>query len=284
MTTRILITGAKGRLGGLLAKLLSSQYAVLGVDIDELDFTDAKHTYRFITNYQPALVLHCGAMTNVDACAQNPEEALRVNGFGTKNIALACGQVGAALLYVSTNEVFDGHHTGEIHEYAPTAPANPYGYSKWVGEQVIRDHLTQFYIVRTSWLFAHGGVNFVHKIIERAQSGQPMRVVSNEVAAPTYNDDLAAAIVKLIKTQQYGIYHLVNAGRASRWAFARRILDLLGMASLPIEKIVAAEFHRPSTPPEYSVLQNTAAAHLGIKLRPWEEALQAFMQREGLLP
>lgn len=280
---RILITGASGRLGGQLLRLLSPQHDVLGVDIDKLDFTDYAMTGRFFADYRPELVLHCGAMTNVDACAQNPDEALRVNAFGTKNVALACQVANAALLYVSTNEIFNGQDTGFIREYDPPAPINPYGYSKWVGEQIIRDHLTRFYIVRTSWLFAHGGGNFVHKIIERAKSGQPMRVVVNEVAAPTYNDDLAEAMVKLISTGQYGVYHLVNAGRASRWAFARKILDLMGMEAIEIEKISAAEFHRPSTPPEYSVLQNAAAAALGITLRPWEDALYAFLQREGLL-
>jgi dTDP-4-dehydrorhamnose reductase len=282
---RVFVTGANGRLGSLLCQLLAAhpENNILGTDLDTLDFTDAKAIQAALGDFKPDWVLHCGAMTAVDEAALNPDEALRVNGFGTKNVALACEAVGAALLYISTNEVFDGQNTGVIREYDAPHPANAYGYSKWVGEQIIRDHLTRFAIVRTSWLFAHGGRNFIQAILGRAQEGLPLRVVVNEVAAPTYTDDLAEAILKLLETDQYGIYHLVNEGRASRWKFARRILDMTGFSAVEIEKIVAAEYPRPSAPPEYSVLLNSAAAHLGITLRPWEEALEAFLAKEGLL-
>ena len=137
--------------------------------------------------------------------------------------------------------------------------------------------------MRTSWLFAHGGTNFVQKIIELTQKGTPLKVVVNEVAAPTYTSDLAEAIVALINTGAYGVYHLVNEGRASRWAFARTILDMIGRENVPIEKISSAEFPRPSSPPEYAVLRNLAAAELGITLRPWQDALRAFLAEEGHL-
>lgn len=280
---RTLITGAKGRLGSRLVELLNHSHEVTGIDIDSVDFTDFQAIRQTVRTLKPELVLHCGAMTAVDECALNPDEALRVNGYGTKNVALACLEVDAAMLYVSTNEVFDGRNTGEISEYDPVHPINSYGYSKMVGEQVVRDHLRKFYIVRTSWLFAQGGNNFIHAILKRAREGQPLRVVVNEVAVPTYNYDLAEAIIKLILTQQYGIYHLVNAGRASRWTFARKVLDLAGFESVEIEKISAAEYARPSTPPEYSVLKNSAAAALGITLRPWQDAVHAYLQHEGLL-
>jgi dTDP-4-dehydrorhamnose reductase len=220
----------------------------------------------------------------VDYCAQHPDEALLINGYGTKNLALACAEIGATMLYVSTNEVFDGQNRADQREYDPPRPINAYGYSKWVGEQAIRDHLQRFYIVRTSWLFAHGGRNFIQAILERQQNGLPLRVVINEVASPTYTNDLAQGIMALMATGHYGIYHLVNEGRASRWQFARQILDSLGHQATPIEKIALAEYPRPSTPPEYSILQNTAAAALGIRLRPWQEALAAFLQAEGLIP
>jgi dTDP-4-dehydrorhamnose reductase len=281
---RILITGAKGRLGSQLAERLRPLHPIITVDIDELDFTDRLQVQRFMRQESPELVLHCGALTAVDYCAEHPNEALRVNGFGTKNIALACQDVQAAMLYVSTNEVFDGRNTGTIREYDAPRPVNAYGYSKWVGEQMICHHLTRFYIIRTSWLFAHGGRNFIQAIIDRAKQGQPLRVVVNEVAVPTYTNDLAEAILQLIETGVYGIYHLVNEGRASRWMFARKILDFIGLEQVEVEKISAAEYPRPSTPPEYSVLLNTAAANLGIKLRPWEDALSAFLEREGLMP
>jgi dTDP-4-dehydrorhamnose reductase len=280
---RILITGADGRLGRALVQRLTPQHEVIPTDQPQLDFTNFQATRAFFHDKRPDMVLHCGALTAVDYCAEHPAEALRVNGLGTKYLALASQAVGASLLYVSSNEVFDGRNTGSIGEYDAPAPINPYGYSKWVGEQAVRQHLTRFYIVRTSWLFAHGGRNFIHAILDRAQSGAPLRVVVNEVAAPTYNEDLADAICALITTDCYGIYHLVNAGRASRWAFARQILDFLGHDQRPIEKISAAQYPRSSTPPEYAVLANHAGTALGITLRPWQEALRAFLQREGLL-
>lgn len=280
---RMLITGAQGRLGSRLTELLQDSHEVTGIDIDTVDFTDLRAIRECVGEVKPNLVLHCGAMTAVDECALHPDEALRVNGFGTKNVVLSCLEFDAAMLYISSNEVFDGKNVNDILEYDPIQPANPYGYSKMVGEQVVRDHLRQFYIVRTSWLFAHGGRNFIHAILKRAQEGQPLRVVVNEVASPTYNDDLADAIVKLISTKHYGVYHLVNEGRASRWTFARKILDLMGCEQVEIEKISSAEFPRPSTPPEYAVLRNTAAAALGITLRSWQDALTAYLKREGLL-
>ena len=280
---RILITGAKGRLGSQLNNLLAPHHDITAVDIEEMDFTDRDLVQETFADLRPELVLHCGALTNVDQCALEPDLARRVNGFGTKNIALACREFDAAMLYVSTNEVFDGTNTGTIGEYDVPHPINAYGYSKWVGEQAIRDHLARFYIARTSWLFAHDGANFVQKMIELAGKGDLLKVVVNEVAAPTYTSDLAEAIVALIQTEAYGIYHLVNEGRASRWTFARTILDMIGCDDVVIEKIAAAEYPRPSTPPEYSVLRNVAAAELGITLRPWQDALRAFLTEEGYL-
>lgn len=280
---KILITGSHGRLGSSLLTRLQDQHDVHGIDIDSLDVTNSLAVMEFMQQHQSELVIHAAAWTDVDGCAKDPLKALNINGYGTKNLAIACQHTGCAMLYVSSNEVFDGTNPKTVLEYDPTNPANPYGYSKWVGEQAVTHHLQRFYIVRTSWLFAHGGKNFIQAIYQRAKDGQPLRVVVNEVAAPTHNDDLAEAIVNLIATHQYGIYHLVNEGRASRWAFARQILDMAGFDEYEIAKISAAEYPRASTPPEYSVLENTAAAALGIRLRPWQDALQAFLAKEGWL-
>ncbi len=280
---RILVTGAQGRLGSQLVNLLEQQHTVTGIDVDEADITRREGVFAIFDRVQPELVLHCAAMTAVDYCAEHPDQALNVNAFGTQNIALACQKYNSTLLYVSSNEVFSGAAFRHYLEYDRPDPGNPYGYSKWVGEQIVRDLVPKHYIVRTSWLFAHGGRNFIHAILERAEAGQPLRVVINEVSSPTYNDDLAAAIMALIVTGQYGIYHLVNDGCASRYAFARETLDRAGYTDTTIEPIALAEYPRASRPPEYAVLRNLAAARLGITLRPWQDALTAFLQREGLL-
>lgn len=280
----ILITGANGRLGGYLVTLLSARdHAVTGIDIDSADITRRDVVMRVFDTAHPDIVLHCAALTAVDYCAEHPDEALEVNAFGTQNIALACQEHNTALLYVSSNEVFEGCASRDCLEYDRPAPINPYGYSKWVGEQIVRDLVQRHYIVRTSWLFAHGGRNFIHAILQRAAHAEPLRVVTNEVSAPTYTNDLAESITSLIATGQYGIYHLVNEGHASRFEFARRVLDVAGYRDTSIEPIALAEYPRASRPPEYAVLRNMAAARLGIVLRPWQDAVAAFLRAEGLV-
>lgn len=281
---RIIVTGADGRLGSSLTALLREHgHAVTGVDVDTMDITDPTGVERVFADVQPELVVHCAALTAVDYCAEHPDEALAVNGFGTQHVARACQAWSASMLYVSTNEVFDGRAFRDYQEYDSPAPINAYGYSKWVGEQAVRDLVPRHYVVRTSWLFAHGGRNFIHAVLQRAAAGQPLRVVTNEVSCPTYCDDLAQAIAQLAASGRYGVYHLVNAGHASRYAFARHALDLAGYRDTPIEPIALAEYPRASRPPEYAILRNVAAARLGITLRPWQDALAAFLAREGLL-
>jgi len=263
-----------------MAELTARGHSTHGVAHATLDVTDFEAVRCAVGEAKPDLVVHCAAMTHVDRCAERPDEALRVNGFGTHNVALACQQSGAALVYVSSNEVFDGERADPYLEYDATHPINPYGYSKWVGEQAVRDLLPRHYVIRTSWLFAHGGDNFLHRLVRAAARGEPLAVVTNEVAVPTYSEDLADAIVRLVETGRYGIYHLVNDGSASRYQFARHLLDCAGFSGTPILPIISAQRPRPSRPPTYSVLRNFAAAQLGIRLRPWQEAVNAFFARE----
>lgn len=279
---RILVTGAAGRLGGRMVEVLRSAHSVVGADMAEFDLTDFAAAQAFVSAAHPDVVIHPAAWTDVDGCARDPEQAIRVNGFGAQNVALAAAQVGAAFLYVSSNEVFSGQASRPYREYDPTAPINPYGYSKWVGEQAIQHVNPRHYVVRTAWLFAHGGRNFLQTIIGAAKAGKPLRVVVNEVANPTYNDDLAVAIARLIETGRFGIYHFVNQGACSRYDFARYVLDRAGYADTPITPITSQMWPRASTPPEYAPLDNLAGKLAGITLRDWREAVDAFLAKEGL--
>jgi dTDP-4-dehydrorhamnose reductase len=281
---RILVTGAAGRLGSKLVELLVEQgHDVTGVDIvgenvTHLDIADFEATRTFITDLQPDIAIHPAAWTDVDGCAREPEKAITINGFGTQHVALGTAAVGASMLYVSTNEVFDGRAKQPYREYDVTNPINPYGYSKWVGEKATLNINPRHYIVRISWLFAHGGKNFIQAILGAAQAGKPLRV-----ANPTYNDDMALAITQLIHTECYGIYHLVNEGACSRYQFARYFLNKAGYADTPVHPISSHQWPRPSTPPDYAALSNLAGKHIGITLRPWQEAVDAFLEKEGLL-
>ena len=280
----ILITGAKGRLGSLLAEReLARGHRVTGIDRDELDVTDFAATHAFIAHHAPNIVLHAAAWTDVDGCAREPERALVVNAYGTQHVALAAAEVGAPVLYVSTNEVFDGQSGRPYYEYDAPFPINAYAASKWAGEQAILHHAPRHYIVRTSWLFAHGGRNFLHSILAAAAAGKHLRVVTDEVANPTYTDDLADAIAALAESGRFGTYHLVNQGACSRFELARFALDCAGYSAVPIQPIRSNEWPRPSTPPPYTPLVNSAGPLVGITLRPWQEAVQAFLAHEGLL-
>jgi dTDP-4-dehydrorhamnose reductase len=276
---RITITGSDGKLGHSLHEVLSKTHPVslLG---DETDITNFAFLREAVQATQPDLVINVAAWTDVDGCAREPEKALLINGLGAQNVALAAASSQAAVLHVSSNEVFDGQSQQPYNEFAPCRPISPYGYSKWAGEQGVMQANPRHYIVRTAWLFAHGGKNFIHAILNAANAGKTLRVVIDEVANPTYNNDLAEAIAALIETERYGTYHLVNSGAVSRYQFARTILDTVGMTDYPIERITRAEWPRPSTPPAYAALQNNAAASVGITLRPWQEALEAFLEAE----
>ncbi len=281
---RIFITGANGGIGGrLLREFAARGHDTTGADIGDFDITAFDAVMERIAAVQADLVIHCAAMTNVDRCAEQPDEALRVNGMGTQNFAVACQRYGAAICYLSTNEVFDGKRGTPYLEYDRPNPVNPYGYSKWVGEQAVRELCPQHFIVRTSWIFAHGGVNFLQKIMELASQGRPLSVVTNEIASPTYAEDFVEALIRLLETGRYGVYHLTNQGYASRYHFARHILDCYGFPDYPITPIVGAQYPRPSSPPVYSALNNFMAAQLGIRLRPWQEAVAAFVERERAL-
>jgi dTDP-4-dehydrorhamnose reductase len=272
---RIAITGHKGQLGQALIEALTED-EILGLDLPEHDITQARQISDVIAEYRPDVVIHTAALTDVDRCAREPDLALQINGLGTHNVALACRRCDAALLAVSTNEVFDGHKGEPYYEHEPTNPINAYAASKVAGEVYVRLHLSRFYIVRTSWLYAKGGNNFPHKITAAAQKYGKLRVVCDEISSPTYALDLARAMGVLIHSEQYGIYHLTNEGACSRLEFARRILELAGLGDVPLEPITSDQWPRASTPPLNCVIRNLAGAQIGITLRHWDEALRDY--------
>ena len=181
------------------------------------------------------------------------------------------------MVHVSTNEVFDGTYPDGYDEWMPPNPINHYGRSKTFAEFHVRSIMDRYYIVRTAWLYAPGGRNFIHAILDRARDHGQLEVVTDEIGNPTYVKDLAEAIGQLLSTGQYGIYHLVNQGACSRWQFANEILKLAGAAGLPNTPILSRDYQRPSTPPPYGILNNNVGAALGIKLRPWRDALAEYM-------
>jgi dTDP-4-dehydrorhamnose reductase len=273
---RVLVTGHKGQLGRALMSRLPQ---AVGADLPEVDIRSPDSIRAAIDAARPDIVLHCAAMTDVDGAARDPSLAQAINVVGTENVARAASRANAALLYVSTNEVFDGTKGEPYLENDQPNPINAYGRSKLEGERRVAELCPRFYIVRTSWVTAAGGRNFIHRIQQLADEKGSLRVVVDEVASPTFVDDLAGGILRLVETGAFGVYHLTNAGHCSRYEYARKILELSGRGHVPVEPITLAEFSRPSTPPKFSPLANTAAARLGITLPAWENALRAFLAR-----
>lgn len=272
---RILITGGRGQLGGELQQALASQ-TVLAQDLPELDVTDAAAVGRAVGQFRPQVVIHAAAYTDTAGCEADSDLAMRVNGEGTRQVALACRKSGAVMLYVSTNEVFDGQKGEAYLESDEPKPINAYGRSKLAGERYVQSILDRFYIVRTAWLYAAGGNNFPAKVLRVAANEGELRFVTDEVASPTWARDLAQAIVGLIGRPTYGVYHLTNSGCCSRYQWAQRVLELAGRSDAALRPVVQADYAAPYRKPLYSELANRAAAALGIVLRPWQEALQEY--------
>ncbi len=279
---RVVITGADGQLGQALQKILNEQGdTVFPTDVPDFDIT--QHTIvQKLSDFRPELIIHCAAMTNVDGCAKDPDMAFQINAFGTQNVAHACLRANADMVYVSTNEVFDGRADRPYQEDDPPNPVNPYGSSKRAGEQMAAHYVKdKLYIVRTAWLYAVSGHTFPAKIIAAADAHKALRVVTDEVSNPTYAPDLAEAIVQLVQTRAYGIYHFTNAGHCSRYDFAKEVLRLSDRQDIPIQPITLADYQRASTVPSFTPLVNTKGAALGIELRSWQEALAAYFEEGG---
>ena len=281
---RVLITGAGGQFGRDL------QAALAGHDLrplahSELDITDSGAVAAAVESFRPNVVVHTAALTDTTRCEREPAAAHAINALGAQHVAVACARAGAAMAFVSTNEVFNGTKHEPYAESDEPAPINAYGRSKLAGERLIQEALPQHYVVRTAWLYGRGANHFVLKVLKAAENGEVVGV-TDEIATPTWTRDLAAAIARLIETERYGVYHLTNAGEASRYDWAAEVLRLSG-SNVPLRAITTAGFRASLPPgavsprkPTYSVLRNIEAAALGIALRPWRDALAEFLTSE----
>lgn len=275
---RVLVTGAKGQLGVELLDVLEREHDVVGLDLPELDITKPEAT-RVIGEARPAWVVHAAAWTDVDGCERDPERANLVNGEGTRRVAGACRAVGAGLVYLSTDYVFDGRKGSPYVETDSVSPLSVYARSKVAGEEAVRSAAPRWAIVRTAWLFGVSGKNFVKTIVEKAAAGGPLRIVDDQVGSPTYARDLADAIGQLVSHELTGTYHVTNSGSCSWYAFTRAILEKAGLANVVVTPMTTAELGRPAPRPAFSALANDAWAAAGLPpLRPWPDALAAMLE------
>ena len=273
---KILITGSNGMLGHDLCEVLDSHELILTTS-KTLDITDQSHVMDFICDIKPDIVINSAAYTDVDGCEENKDLAYSVNGDGVKNLALACREIDACLVHISTDYVFDGSATEPIAEDGQIGPISVYGKSKLMGEEAIQEILDKYFIVRTAWLYGINGKNFPKTMLELAENHSEITVVYDEVGTPTYTPDLAYGISELIETDYYGIYHLTNSGKCSWCEFSRYIFEI-AEKDVNVVPVTAAEFARPAPRPSYSVLENKNWVEHGFKpLRDYKEAIQEYI-------
>jgi dTDP-4-dehydrorhamnose reductase len=274
----ILITGVKGQLGHELYDMLDGRETVIGIDIEDVDITDAQKVHEYINDFQPDVVIHPAAYTNVDACESNVDLAYKVNAVGTQNIASACLNTGAKMVYVSTDFIFDGQKEEPYIEFDTPNPLSVYGKSKLAGEMLASRILNRLFIVRTAWLYGLNGNNFVKSILSQAKEKDTLTVVNDQWGTPTYTKDLAEVICRLIYTDGYGIYHATNNGQCTWYDFAKKILEYAGMEHVNVLPITTDELDRPAKRPRYSVLRNyMLELTIGDTMRPWEDALKEYI-------
>ncbi|GAB7389184.1 dTDP-4-dehydrorhamnose reductase [Bacillaceae bacterium] len=275
---KVLVTGANGQLGkDMVEVLLQRGYECIGCGRNQLDITDMEMVKEVVQSIRPDVIIHAAAYTKVDVAESEPEKAFLVNAWGTRNMSVAAESIGAKLVYISTDYVFNGNATMPYQEFSPTAPINVYGASKLAGEQMVRDFHTRFFIVRTSWVYGRYGQNFVKTMLDLAKKNQTLKVVHDQIGSPTYTVDLAKKIEELIRTDRYGIYHISNSGQCSWYKFAKSIFKIAEI-EVDVQPVATSDFPRPAKRPAYSVLDHMALRLNGFSpMRKWEEALHEFI-------
>jgi dTDP-4-dehydrorhamnose reductase len=271
----ILVVGANGMLGRDLMALIGDP--ARGVDIDEIDITSLESTERIIRTLKPEAVINCAAYTDVDGCETNAEKAMQVNGEGVAHLAMATREIGARLVHVSTDYVFDGSKGSPYAEDDAPCPLGVYGESKLAGELNAAfnpDHL----IVRTQWLYGLHGKNFVETMLRLAVEKDELSVVDDQVGSPTWTVDLSQAIMALLKGGHRGVYHAANAGFCSWNEFAQAIFEEAGL-SVKVNGMTTDELNRPARRPLYSTLDcSKLEQDAGFRPQPWRSALKAYLQ------
>ena len=264
----------------LIQALNSSLMSVQGLSKSDLDITDADSVEKKLLKIKPNFVILSAALTWVDYCEDHEDLAITINGNGTRNVALACKNIKAKLIYISTDYVFDGTKVGSYDENDDPSPINVYGRSKLLGEQNVIESLQNFLIIRTSWLFGLGGKNFVESIMTKGKAGESLRVVSDQIGAPTYTSDLAAAIVRLIEKGSKGIINISNTGFCSWKDFAVAIYKEIGAEEGKISSILTEDYGAKAPRPKNSKLSSDFFEQIaGYRLRSWEDALKDYVSQ-----
>jgi len=280
---RVLVTGYGGQLGyDVVRELESRKIECIGVSRAEFDLTDFAVVRSFVTGWAPDVVIHCAAYTAVDQAESEPELCRQVNAAATRNIAEICRDIKSKLLYISTDYVFpgDGDRFYEVED--AKGPKNIYGASKLAGEEAVQATMTEYFIVRISWVFGLHGGNFVKTMLNLGKDRTKLTVVSDQVGSPTYTADLARLLCDMAETDHYGIYQASNEGVCSWYEFAREIFE---QAQMPVKvfPVGSAEYPTKAERPKNSRLSKKSLDQAGfLRLPSWQDALRRYLIESGI--
>lgn len=277
------VIGAEGQLGVDVVKAFTANGdAVTSLSHVDMELASKESVATRMDDLRPDLIINTAAMHHVEKCEQDPERAFAVNGSGSLNIALAAKRVGAALMHVSTDYVFDGSKASPYQETDSPRPLNVYGNTKLAGEYFVRATTDKHFVLRTSAIYgknpcrAKGGLNFVELMLKLARERGEVKVVDDEIVSPTPTPEIARQMVVLSRSQQYGLYHATAEGSCSWHAFAREIFDISN-TNVTLEIAAPGEFPVKVPRPKYSVLENCALKRHGLNVfRPWQEGLREY--------
>lgn len=276
---RILVTGASGQLGYDVERELERRgIEHLGTSSRELDITDREAVERLMAAYRPDAAIHCAAYTKVDLAEDEPERCWAVNADGTRNLAAACREIGAKLLYISTDYVFPGTGERSYETGDPTGPVNAYGRSKLAGELAVQSLLEKYFIVRISWVFGKNGNNFVKTMLRLAETKAELSVVCDQIGSPTYTADLAPLLCDMVQTERYGIYHATNGGTCAWSEFAKAIFELADK-QVTVYPIPTSAYPTRAVRPLNSRMSKECLHSNGFQELPeWKNALARYLK------
>lgn len=282
---KVLVTGVKGQLGYDVARELQKRgHEAVGVDIDEMDITDAEAVERVMTEVQPDAVIHCSAYTAVDRAEEDIEICRRVNVDGTENIAKICKKLDCKMLYLSTDYIFSGDGERPWEPDDEASPLNAYGQSKYDGELALKKYVEKYFIVRISWVFGINGNNFIKTMLRLGRENGAVKVVDDQIGSPTYTYDLARLLVDMIESDRYGAYHATNEGICSWYEFAKEIFRAAGMDNVSVTPVKSGEFPVKAKRPKNSRMSKEKLVTNGFSLLPaWQDAVARYIKELNLL-
>lgn len=278
MSNKVIVTGAHGQLGTELTLILKEKgFQAYGLGHQELDITNLDQVREVFQAINPDVVCHTAAYTAVDKAESDRDGAFLVNAYGTRNVAIAAEEVGAKLVYVSTDYVFNGEKEEAYSEFDIPSPLGVYGQSKYAGEQFVHDFHSKFFIARTSWVYGQYGGNFVKTMLKLAETHNQLKVVNDQRGCPTYTKDLAEKIIELFQTDKYGVYHLSNSGSCTWYEFAKAIFEFKEM-NVQINPCTTEEFPRPAKRPKNSEFDHMSLRLNGFQdIRNWNTGLKDYL-------